>query len=43
MWPVVCAQVPASLFGALDGRVTYVIAKDGKCKKVYGTSTTAPS
>lgn len=23
-------DVPASLFGALDGRVTYVIGKDGK-------------
>lgn len=25
-------NVPASLFGALDGRVTYVIGKDGKCE-----------
>jgi peroxiredoxin len=23
-------EVPASLFGALDGRVTYVVAKDGE-------------
>lgn len=29
------AQVPASLFGALDGRVTYVVGKDGKIKKIY--------
>jgi hypothetical protein len=31
-------QVPSSLSGALDGRVTYVIGKDSKCKKVYGES-----
>ena len=24
-------EVPASLFGALDGRVTYVVGKDGAC------------
>jgi len=28
-------EVPSSLFGALDGRVTYVIGKDGICKKVH--------
>lgn len=28
-------DVPASLFGALDGRVTYVIGKDGKVKKIH--------
>jgi len=28
-------KVPSSLFGALDGRVTYVVGKDGKVKKIY--------
>uniref|UniRef100_A0A7S2V5C5 thioredoxin-dependent peroxiredoxin n=1 Tax=Fibrocapsa japonica TaxID=94617 RepID=A0A7S2V5C5_9STRA len=28
-------KVPSSLFGALDGRVTYVIGKDGIVKKIY--------
>lgn len=28
-------EVPASLFGALDGRVTYVVGKDQKIKLIY--------
>ncbi len=28
-------EVPSSLFGALDGRVTYVVGKDGKLKLIY--------
>mmetsp|Transcript_14819 Transcript_14819/g.20442 ORF Transcript_14819/g.20442 Transcript_14819/m.20442 type:complete len:185 (-) Transcript_14819:374-928(-) len=28
-------KVPKAMFGALDGRVTYVIGKDGVCKKVH--------
>jgi len=28
-------QVPSSLFGALDGRVTYVIGKDQKIRLIY--------
>ena len=28
-------EVPPSLFGALDGRVTYVVGKDQKIKLIY--------
>mmetsp|Transcript_4781 Transcript_4781/g.7236 ORF Transcript_4781/g.7236 Transcript_4781/m.7236 type:complete len:185 (+) Transcript_4781:164-718(+) len=36
-------NVPKSLFGALDGRVTYVIGKDGIIKKVYDNLIDAES
>ena len=28
-------EVPKALFGALDGRVTYIIGKDGKVKEIF--------
>jgi hypothetical protein len=36
-------QVPKSLFGVLDGRVTYIIGKDGIVKKVYDNQVNSES